>query len=94
VDRFSLIQIDRSMAVYYHIQDKSTGVASDGQHVDLHRKTGDTRDATITGGGSSDQNLQFPPLMGESYFVYKIISDDGMYRSPVYSDITFFPCAQ
>jgi hypothetical protein len=86
--------INRGMAVYYHIQDKNTGVSSDGQVIDLHRKGSDTRDATIIGGGSSAQNLQFPPLMGESYFVYQIISDDGTYRSPVYSDITFFPCGQ
>jgi hypothetical protein len=86
--------IDRGLAVYYHIEDKSTGVASDVQVIDLHRQSGDTRTATIIGGGSVDQNLQFPPLMGESYFLYQIISDDGKYRSPVYSDITFFPCAQ
>jgi hypothetical protein len=86
--------INRGIAVYYHIEDKNSGVTSDGQVIDLHRKTSDTRDATIIGGGSGQQNLQFPPLMGESYFVYQIISDDGSYRSPVYSDITFFPCAQ
>lgn len=86
--------INRGMAVYYHIQDKNTGVTSDQQVIDLHRKTGDTRDATVIGGGSSEQNLQFPPMMGESYFMYQIISDDGSYRSPVYSDITFFPCGQ
>jgi hypothetical protein len=86
--------INRGMAVYYHIQDKNSGAASDGQVIDLHRKTSDTRNVTIIGGGSSQQNLQFPPMMGESYFVYQIISDDGSYRSPVYSDITFFPCGQ
>jgi hypothetical protein len=82
------------MAVYYHIRDKSSGVASDGQVIDLHRSSGDTRAATVVGGGSSAQNLQFPPLMGESYFVYQIISDDALYRSPTYSDITFYPCGQ
>jgi hypothetical protein len=86
--------ISRGMAVYYHIRDKSTGVASEGQVLDLHRKTGDTRAATVIGGGSSQQNLQFPAHMGESYFVYQIISDDGLYRSPSYADITFFPCGQ
>jgi hypothetical protein len=86
--------INRGMAVYYHIQDKNSGVTSAGQVIDLHRRTSDTRDATIIGGGSSKQNLQFPPLMGESYFVYQIISDDGIFRSPVFSDITFYPCAQ
>jgi len=86
--------INRGMAVYYHIQDKSSGVSSDGQVLDLRRRNSDTRSATIIGGGSIDQNLQFPPLMGESYFIYQIISDDGSYRSPAYSDITFFPCAQ
>ncbi len=86
--------LERGMAVYYHIQDKNTGVASTGQVIDLHRKTSDTRNATIIGGGSNNQNLQFPPMMGESYFVYQIISDDGSYRSLVYSDITFYPCAQ
>jgi hypothetical protein len=86
--------ISRGMAVYYHIEDKNTGVSSDGQVIDLHRKSSDTRNATIIGGGSSQQNLQFPPLMGESYFVYQIISDDASYRSAVFSDVTFFPCGQ
>ena len=86
--------LERGMAVYYHIQDKNTGVTSTGQVIDLHRKGSDARNATIIGGGSSQQNLQFPPMMGKSYFVYQIISDDALYRSPVYSDITFFPCGQ
>ena len=87
--------INRGMAVYYRIQDKRSGVASEWQSIDLHRRSSnETRTATIIGGGSSQQNLQFPPLMGESYFLYQIISDDNGYRSPVYSDITFFPCAQ
>ncbi len=87
--------INRGMAVYYRIQDKKSNVASDWQSVDLHRgSSNDTRTATIVGGGSSQQNLQFPPLMGESYFMYQIISDDNGYRSQVYSDITFFPCGQ
>jgi hypothetical protein len=86
--------INRGMAVYYHIQDKNSGVTSDWQSLDLRRKTSDTRSATIIGGGSMDQNLQFPPLMGESYFIYQIISDDGAYRSTSYGDVTFFPCGQ
>lgn len=86
--------INRGMAVYYHIEDKTTGVESDMQVLDLHRRSSDTRSATIIGGFGEDQNMQFPPLMGESYFIYQIISDDGKYRSPVYGDITFFPCAQ
>jgi hypothetical protein len=86
--------INRGMAVYYHIEDENTDAYSTQQKIDLHRKASDTRNATIIGGGSSKQNLQFPPMMGESYFLYQIISDDGVYRSPVYSDITFFPCGQ
>jgi hypothetical protein len=86
--------INRGMAVYYHIRDKLSGVMSEDQVIDLHRQNSDTRSAVIIGGGSSRQNLQFPPMMGESYFVYQIISDDGKFRSPVYSDITFFPCGQ
>jgi hypothetical protein len=87
--------IERGMAVYYRIQDKKSSVASDWQSVDLHRRNSNvTRTATIIGGGGSGQNLQFPPMMGESYFLYQIISDDNGYRSPVYSDITFFPCGQ
>lgn len=86
--------ISRGMAVYYHIQDKKTGVTSDWQSLDLRRKSGDTRSATIIGGGSMDQNLQFPALMGESYFIYQIVSDDNSYRSQSFSNVTFFPCAQ
>ena len=90
----TVTDINRGMAVYYHIRDKNTGVQSDGQILDLHRQNSNTRTAVIIGGGSSKQNLQFPPMMGESYFVYQVISDDGKYRSPSYSDITFFPCGQ
>lgn len=86
--------ISRGMAVYYRIQDKTSGVTSDWQSLDLRRKSGDTRSATIIGGGSMDQNLQFPALMGESYFIYQIVSDDNSYRSDSYSNVTFFPCAQ
>jgi hypothetical protein len=86
--------INRGMAVYYHIQDKTSGVTSDWQSLDLRRKSGDTRSATIIGGGSMDQNLQFPPLMSESYFIYQVVSDNGSYRSDSYSNVTFFPCGQ
>jgi hypothetical protein len=86
--------INRGMAVYYHIQDKASGTTSEYQVLDLRRKDSSTRSVTIIGGGSMDQNLQFPPLMGESYFIFQIISDDGSYRSEPYSDVTFFPCAQ
>jgi hypothetical protein len=86
--------IERGMSVYYHISDKNSGVSSEWQTIDLHRRTSTTRDATIIGGGSSRQNLQFPPLMGESWFIYQIISDDGKFRSPSYGNITFFPCGQ
>lgn len=86
--------ISRGMAVYYHIQDKTSGVTSDWQSIDLRRRTSDTRSAVIIGGGSMDQNLQFPALMGESYFIYQIISDDNTYRSDSYSNVTFFPCGQ
>jgi len=86
--------IDRGMAVYYHIADKYSGATSEGQNINLHRKTDNTRTAVIIGGGSSKQNLQFPPMMGESYFVYQVISDDGKDRTRTYSDITFFPCGQ
>ena len=86
--------INRGMAVYYHISDKYSGVTSEWQMLDLHRRTGVTRDATIIGGGSSKQNLQFPPLMSESFFIYQIISDDGKFRTPSYSNVTFYPCGQ
>lgn len=86
--------ISRGMAVYYHIQDKNSGVTSDWQSLDLRRQSSDTRKVVIIGGGGMDQNLQFPPMMGESYFIYQIISDDGNYRSPSYGDVTFFPCGQ
>jgi len=86
--------INRGMAVYYHIQDKKSGTTSEYQVLDLRRRDSSTRSVTIIGGGSMDQNLQFPPLMGESYFIYQIISDDGSYRSEPFGDVTFFPCAQ
>ncbi len=86
--------INRGISIWYHIVDKNSNRRSDTQNINLSRWTSDSRRAVIIGGGSSKQNLQFPPMMGESWFVYQIITDDGKYRSPVYDDITFFPCAQ
>jgi hypothetical protein len=86
--------INVGMTVYFRIQDKTDGRKTDWENKDLHRDGSDARSATIVGGGSSSQDIHYPPLMHESWFQYQIIADDGTYRSPVYSDITFYPCAQ
>jgi hypothetical protein len=86
--------INRGMAVYYRLKDKVDGRQTDWEIIDLHRLGSDvSRSATIVGGWDG-QNLHFPALMHESWFVFQIISDDGAFRGPFYSDVTFFPCAQ
>lgn len=86
--------MDRGMSVHYHIEDKTSGVTSEEQRLELQPASANTRSATIIGGFSEKQNLQFPPLMSESYFVYQIVGSDGAILSPEYRNITFFPCAQ
>ena len=50
-----------------------------------------TFDADVWAGTN---NFFYPPLMGESWFEYQIISNDGLEGTDVFTNVTFFPCAQ
>ncbi len=90
----SLSDVDQGAAVYWRLQDKSTGRITDWENEDLRRSGGNNRaftfDANVWDGTN---NFYYPPLMGESWFQYQIIADKGE-RTEVFSDVTFFPCAQ
>ena len=90
----SLSNVDQGAAVYWRLRDKSTGRTTDWEHKDLRRSGGNNRaftfDANVWDGTN---NFYYPPLMGESWFQYQIIADKGE-RTEVFTDVTFFPCAQ
>lgn len=87
--------INKGMAVFWRLEDKATGRKTDWQSEDLRRASSNSRaftfDADVWAGTN---NFYYPPLMGESWFLYQIISDDGKERTDVFTDVTFFPCAQ
>jgi hypothetical protein len=45
-----------------------------------------------TWGGTN--NFYYPPLLGESWFEFQIFLPDGTFQTKIFTDITFFPCAQ
>ncbi|HEY9075333.1 MAG TPA: hypothetical protein VIO61_02230 [Anaerolineaceae bacterium] len=87
--------INKGAAVYFRLRDKFSGQLTAWANKDLHRDTGNIRSVVINGSGySGTKDVIHPPLMKESIFEMQIITDDGTYRSNVYTDITYFPCAQ
>jgi len=86
--------IGRGAALFWRLQEKSSGKKLDWVIVDMRRETGSTRSFTFDANSSAGtNNFFYPPLMGESWFQYQIVSNDGMERTEVFSDVTFFPCA-
>lgn len=87
--------INRGMAVWWRLEDKNTQRKTDWQFEDLRRASANTRaftfDADVWAGTN---NFYYPPLMGESWFIYQIIADDDSERTEAFADVTFFPCAQ
>jgi len=87
--------INRGMAVFWRLEDKATGRKTDWQSEDLRRASSNSRSFTFDADvWAGTNNFYYPPLMGESWFLFQIISDDGKERTDVFTDISFFPCAQ
>jgi hypothetical protein len=87
--------INRGMAVWWRLEDKNTQRKTDWQFEDLRRASSNTRSFTFDADvWAGTNNFFYPPLMGESWFLFQIISDDGKERTDVFADVTFFPCAQ
>jgi len=86
--------VDRGAALFWRLRDKVTDTKLDWELVDMHRAGGKTRtytfDADIPGGTA---NFTFPMgVLGESWFEFQIISNDGLDRTEVFVYVTFFPC--
>ncbi len=90
----SLSDIDKGMAVYWRLKDKATNRTSEWESKDMRRAGGNTRDFTFDGDViAGTNNFYYPPGFGESWFQYQIIADFNIERTDVFSDVTFFPCA-
>jgi len=90
-----LNNVDNGVAVWWRLQEKTGGKTTDWEFKDMRRAGGNNRDFTFdadTWNGTN--NFYYPPLMGESWFQYQIIADGNVDRTEVFSDVTFFPCAQ
>mgnify|MGYP001052504083 CR=1 FL=1 len=90
-----LSNVDRGAGLYWRLSDKSTGNVTDWEYVKMERIGGNARAFTFNADvWAGTNNFYYPPLMGESWFEFQIISNDGEYRTDVISEVTFFPCAQ
>lgn len=87
--------VDRGATLFWRLEQKSNYNTTDWEVVDMRRAGGNTRaytfDANVWAGTN---NFYYPPLMGESWFEYQIVSNDGAERTGVFVNVTFFPCAQ
>lgn len=81
--------------IFWRLNDKVNGTTTEWEQVYMQ--------ANSSGGFSykfdantwdGTNNFYYPPLMHESWFEYQIMAQDGSFLSDVFSDITFFPCAQ
>lgn len=91
----TISNIDKGLAVWWRLQVKGTEEKTEWQFKDMHRAGGNNRDFTFDADSwAGTNNFYYPPLLGESWFQYQIIADGNIERTEVFSDVTFFPCAQ
>ncbi len=90
-----LSDVDLGAGLYWRLVDKTSGNITDWEYVKMDRIGGNARAFTFNADvWAGTNNFFYPPLMGESWFQFQIISNDGQYRTDVISEVTFFPCAQ
>ena len=84
--------VDRGAALFWRLHEKATDYKMDWTLEDMVRAGGNKRtytfDADIPGGTA---NFGYPAI-GESWFEFQIISNDGVDRTEVFADVTFHPC--
>ncbi len=91
----TLSDVDQGVAVWWRLNEKNGGKITDWEYKDMRRAGGNNRAFTFNADTwNGTNNFYYPPLMGESWFEYQIIGDKNQYRTEVFSDVTFFPCAQ
>ena len=86
--------VDRGAALFWRLHEKANDNKLAWEVVDMQRAGGNERTYTFdadTWNGTN--NFFYPPMMGESWFEFQIISNDGLERTEVFADVTFFPCA-
>lgn len=87
--------VDRGATLFWRLEQKSNNKTTDWEVVDMRRAGGNARTYTFDADSwNGTNNFFYPPLMGESWFEYQIISNDGAVRTDVFTNVTFFPCAQ
>lgn len=88
-----MTDINRGGALFWRLHEKATDTKLGWELVDMGRYDSDTRtytfDADMAGG---TDNFYYPGGMGESWFEFQIISNDGAERTEVFADVTFHPC--
>jgi hypothetical protein len=85
--------VDRGAALFWRLHEKATDFKMAWEIVSMGRVGGNKRtytfDADLTGGTA---NFVYPGGLGETWFEFQIISNDGAVRTEVFADVTFFPC--
>ncbi len=90
-----LSDIDLGLAVWWRLEEKGTGRTTEWEYKDMHRAGGNLRDFTFDADSwNGTNNFFYPPLMGESWFEFQIITNGNVERTDVFATVTFFPCAQ
>jgi len=87
--------VNRGATLFWRLEEKANFNTTDWEVVDMQRAGGNTRTYTFDADvWTGTNNFYYPPLMRESWFEYQIISNDGLVRTDVFTNVTFFPCAQ
>ncbi len=87
--------VNRGATLFWRLEEKGSNKTTDWEFVDMQRAGGNVRTYTFDANSwAGTNNFYYPPLMGESWFEYQIISNDGKDRTEVFVNVTFFPCAQ
>jgi len=81
-------------AVYYRLREKRSRELTQWQKKDLMLDHSNMHRVVINGSRYTQEpcDIEYPALPTESVFEFQIISDDGLYRSLVYTHVTYFPC--
>ena len=85
--------VDRGAALFWRLHEKATDAKLDWLIVDMVRAGGNTRTYTFEADIASPSVNVFHPLWwGESWFEFQIISNNGLDRTEVFTDVTYFSC--
>lgn len=86
--------IDLGMTIFWRLQDKATLNTTPWETAVMRRDTGSNRsftfNADVTAGTN---NFFYPPGYGESWFQFQIVESRNAERTEIFSDVTFYPCA-